>query len=357
MLDFILKVSGQQFDGWESAQIVKTMNSLSGSFSLQFTDSWEINNANWFIAPGDSVEVFIGNRQFVSGYVDALSASIDPNARTIEATGRDATADLVDCMVEGPFEFQGISFEQLAKRVCEPFGIDVFRKTGVGTLIDSGVNVGSTVFDLLDQEARKQGFLLNTDGLGRLVIDVVSTQRIDTEIKEGVNVKTASVGIDHSDRYSRYTVKAQKSGSDIDFGVQTSEIQAQATDRGIKRYRPFVGVANLQSNPSQATQLVRWESASRAANSEVISVTVPSWTQGDSAGRKSPTDFWEVNRIVFADIPSLGVKGEFLISEVSFSISPSGEIAVLSLRRPDAFITKPVIEEDDDILAGLRGGG
>ena len=119
-----------------------------------------------------------------------------------------------------------------------------------------------------------------------------------------------------------------------------------AYDRGIKRYRPVLILAENSVDNDGAQKRAEFESTFRAAKASIISTVVQGWKQKDGS-------LWAPNQTVHIDARSIGVKSDMLINRVRFEQSESGRRVELELIRPDAFEFKTEIKEEDDPLDGL----
>lgn len=360
MLAVELKVNGKIFTGWENISVIRTIRAVSGAFRLQFTDAWEPAGGKWYIQPGDECQVVLSSQTMITGFVDLLETSLSGETRQISVVGRDKTADLVDCFYdfEG-FQFSKVSFDNLARSVAKKFGVGFQNDNPVNTIPkgNEGYNPGDTVFSTLERQARKFGRLLTTDGKGNLVITKVGTELITASLVQGVNIEAISVKYDHSNRFSSYKVLGQKPVIDDHVaGKSYHGVFGTARDQGITRNRPLVMQGEGKMTSEEAVKRAQWEAKTRAARSQQIIVTVPSWTQGDVNGVKS-TELWPVNKLIRVKAPSAAVDAELLIAEIEFSYTDNGgEQATMTLTRPDAFIPEPIVKKIKDPEDDLDDG-
>ncbi len=100
-----LSAGGQVYSGWTKVSITRSLENMAGSFDLELTYKWQGSDDKYkaFVEPikqGQPCVVKIGNDTVITGYVDDWVPSYDENQVIIAVSGRDKTADLVDCSVE-----------------------------------------------------------------------------------------------------------------------------------------------------------------------------------------------------------------------------------------------------------------
>lgn len=339
MPDLRLVVNGRGYGGWKTVQVVRSIETMSGSFSLGVNDRWDGQTDDpWPIAEEDACRVEIDGVPVIDGYVDRRSISLSATDRSLSYAGRDRCAALVDCSAElDKWTFRNVSALDVARKVAEPFGIAVSAQAGLALpklpskLV---VSPGEDAFGVIDRAARMAGVLAVTDGAGGVLLTRAGTTRA-ASLVQGDNVLVAAVEYDASDRFSRYVVATQTGGTDAASGGAT-RILASASDAGIRRtdrvllIRPESGVT-----ADYARKRADWEARVRAAKAESVTIVVVGWLQPGGG-------LWPVNALCRVATPSIGVDGDMLISQVEFSISDTGgETTQIRLVRPDAFTPEP----------------
>jgi prophage tail gpP-like protein len=344
-----LIVGGQNYDGWTEAVICRDLKAFAGGFRIQITDNVSGTGRSLFIKIGDKCVLKINGQTVVTGWIEECQSRYDANSHAIEIAGRDKTCDLVDCsVVYKTHEILNSNLLQIAKKLCEPFSITVKAETDVGEPFKNfSIQPGETVFEALTRGANHRGVLFNTDGEGNLVIIKPGTGKAVTALKEGENVKEASVAIDTKERFSQYIIKGQVTATDENYAANASQIEGQATDPGITRYRPMVIVAEKQATTAEAKKRAQWEAAHRAAESTKITIVVQGFGQINEA------PLWKLNDLVSVDLPLLGINQELLIGELEFRLDgDGGSQTTLTCQRADAYVPQPTVDKAGDPTAG-----
>lgn len=330
-----LKVDGKLFGGWQQVRIERGIEQIAGGFELTVTDRWNTADGQqaFELQPGQACEVLVHDEVVITGYIDSVNRSYDKSAHQISVSGRDKTADLVDCSaVYKTGQWSNKKLEQIAADLVAPFGI------GVKTAVDTGspipvmaIQEGETVFELLERAARMKAVLLVSDGKGNLVITRAGTARAAGDLFEGGNILSADGEFNWKDRYSDYIIKGQRKGDDDSYGETVAHQKASVKDGGITRYRPLVVMAEDQDGNTTLAQRAEWERNVRAGRGSRATITVQGWKAHDM--------LWQPNTITHLKSPLLSADTDLLIASVSYSLSDSGTTASLQLVNPAAFDT------------------
>ncbi|MDX1603767.1 MAG: hypothetical protein R3209_11905, partial [Salinimicrobium sediminis] len=258
-----VSIGGAKFEGWTSFDITRSIESLTGSFSMSVTDEQERkNNLSWPLQTQKAVIIKVDDIPLINGYIDEVSPSISPEEHSITISGRDRTCDLIDCsadLVARKFSFNKTNILQLASALCEPFGIVVKVSPGTDTskVFKLSVNTGESVFELLDRKAKESGILLTTDTSGALVLSNSQRDVSYTSLELGVNIKSGDSSFNYENRFSAYRVIGQSKESK-DWKANLN-IKGTSSDEGVLRYRPLLIQASGETNSTRAQTLANWE--------------------------------------------------------------------------------------------------
>ena len=355
-----LEVDGKLYKGWKSVTLTRSLEALCGSFRLEITDPLDLQGkrSKFPVAEGAACRIRLGSDLYLSGFVDALEASIGRDEHSVTVEGRDKAQDLVDCSpVDLPLEFFDVSIFELAVELATPFGLGVVLQDGA----DEGdpferfsLQVGETAHEALERACRLRGFLATSNPVGSIVLTRAGSERAFGEIVQGGPLLlSASLRLDVSQRFARYVARGQAPGSDLKNGAEAAEAIAEALDPFPRKARTFSLVVEGNVDDEQAKLRVDWEANVRAARGQALSVRLRGWREIDGG------PLWAPNRIVSVSIPSLRVSGEWLVATVVLSRTLSaGTTAELGLVRADAYLPEPPRPEFDvDFGEDLEEGG
>jgi len=332
MIDVTLQVGGTVYRGWKTIEVSIGMEQISGSFKLTVSDRWHGQDQAWPIMRGDACRIAIGGKTVVTGYVDEANPSYDRQSHGLEVTGRDKTADLVDCSaIYKTGQWNGATLFRIATDLCRPFGIPVRAEVDAGKPFSKfALQEGETAFEALDRAARQRGVLALSNGEGGLVLTRAAIARIATALVKGKNIEAASGTFSLKERYSRYIIKGQAPGGD-DFSEPAHHAQLRATseDDSVTRYRPLIVYAEQGDGSTYAERAV-WERNVRAGRSSRVQYTVTGWEYGPGA-------IWIPNRMVRVQDGYIGIDAELLIARCTYLLDEGGSRTCLELCRREAF--------------------
>ncbi len=344
MADVTLHVNGRAFGGWKSARVTRGIEAISGSFELDVSDRWGGQREPWPILEEDECALALDGVPVITGFVDRRSLSYGASEHSLSVTGRDRTGALVDCSAElKQWEFRNVPLLTLAKRLAEPFGVAVSLQPGLklsASIAKISVDPGDTAHDAIERACRMVGLLPMADGVGGLVLARAGATRATTALIEGENIKTAAADYDGSGRFRRYVASGQHAGSDNLSGAAAARVRAEAQDVNVRRVSRVL-VIRPEGNATQAyaRQRAEWEATVRAARAASVRVTVQGWQQGDGS-------LWPINALVPVSSPRLGLKGDMLITQATYSLDENGgTTTTLQLKRPDAFLPEPAVPQ------------
>lgn len=345
--DVQLYVDGKVYGGWESVSIKRSMSSLSGSFTIAFTDRWHGQKTRWVIPAGASCRVAVAGKTVITGYVDSVQSSHSATSRSLSVSGRDVTGDLVDCSAEVS-TFIKLPFIDVAKKLCAPYGVSVVDEVGTDFVIDRFVvQIGESVFQTLERAAKLSGVLLTTDGTGVLIITRAGIGgRTDDDLVTGQNILTASLSNDASQLFSEITIKSQTTaGGQSKYDLVASQPASTVTRTvassgvdGVDRHRPLILISESQATAERCRQRAQWEAGHRQALARKLSVTVQDWSQSTGA-------LWSPNRLVHVKDAWLRIDEDWLIESVTYQLSSSGSTTKIDLVGPGSFDVLPEIPE------------
>lgn len=337
-----LKVNGSEFAGFQTGRITRGIETVAGSFELSVSDRWNGQEKPWPILEGDECEVSVDGTTVITGFVDRRSSSYSATEHSLTVSGRDKTGDLVDCSaLLDKWEFRNLSVQTFATRVCAPFGIDVVLQGSLGSapvrsISKLSIDPGESAFEAIEKACRATGLLAVSDGAGRLLLTRAGTGRCKTVLVERKNILAATADFDVSTRFNVYLVMGQHHGTDEFSGASAASIKASAEDANIRGARTLIVRAEGSLNGEQAKTRAQWEAKVRAGRGDGVTVTVQGWTQADGT-------LWPVNKLVGIEAPFLGINGQLLITQATYTIGDDGTLTQLTLRRPDAYTPEPVV--------------
>lgn len=330
--EITLTIAGQVFGGWTSVEVSRRLDALAGSFNMEMTERWPGHPDKWQITAGSPCSVAVGKDKVFTGYVDEVDPSYDAGRHQVRVTGREKTADLIDCSaIHKPGSWKNRRIEQIAAELASPFGIATKAVTATGAPFPAfALQQGETVFEAIDRMAKQRGLLPVTNEDGDLEFRRPGQTKASYRLVEGDNIEGGSFRNDAKARFSDYIIKGHGVGADFLSGTKASRPSASAKDPGMPRYRPLLIVHNVGATTASLTDRAKWEATTRAAKGQEATLKVVGWRSRDGA-------LYRFDQLVTASAPTLGVEGELLVSGVKYSLDSRGGVTDLTLVRKEAF--------------------
>jgi len=349
-----LNIGGIAWKGWEEVALTRAVDAVSGSFEVSLADRWGDDAQALPIAASMPVSiqtVASGSPsaqpdELIRGYIDTVKPSFGATDHKISISGRDASADLVDCAaVHKPGEWKGLSCSRLAEILAAPFGVGVRCLGNEGAAIPvHKIEPGETAWECLERALRQRELLAMPDAKGGILLVSIGAGRATTALIQGQNILSASADYDAKGRFSEYRVLAQNKGSDTESGQSVAAVRGISRDETVGRYRPKVITGEAPKNPATAQRRADWENSVCAGRSSSVEVTVQGWRQADGS-------LWPLNAMCRVTIPYLFIDQDLMIGKVTHKLGSGGTTTSLTLRSPLAYA-----QEFEKHLKADKGG-
>ena len=326
-------VAGQTYEGWLSSEVERSIEAVSGTFSIPVA-----------LTPGsppaiqrqDEVQVRIGSQIVMTGYVLAAAPFYRRGDCGMRITGRDRTGDLVHCSaIHQGGQWRSAKLDRIVKDLVAPYGISVVVDADLGEpIVDFKLSHGETVLDAVSRAARLRGVLVTRDDSGRLALTKAGTKLFKGAIVRGLNViSMEDIGSDER-RHSAYIAYGQ-CNTVADFDA-ARDLKARSTDAEVKRYLPLIINADGNTTQAELQRLVDHTARVRRGHSMGFRYVVEGWTfEGDP---------WPINQRVAIYDDVAGLDGaEWLICSVKQTCDlKEGDVTELLVRPVEAYDTTPL---------------
>lgn len=352
MADVRLTVNGTDFAGWKKVRIERAVDTISGVFGLEVSDRWSAADAPWDIKPGSECILSVDGVPVLTGFVDVVRAAFDATTRSLQLSGRDKAADMVDSSaLNEPDSWTEVTIGKLAEVLAAPFGITVVDESGdAETFRLAKIQPGETAFDILERYSRQRGVLAISDGNGRIVLTKPGQRRADVALEQGKNILRATGTADYSQRFAEYLVAGQTAGTDSLFGTEAAQVEGRARDAEIRGARRLLITAPNSADAANLQAVAAWEAIVRAARGSPLTITVQDWYQTPGGRLWQPGEIVQVR----SSWLQLNDSADFLVNAVRLSKSDGeGTIAELDLLRPDAYKPDPSVKAQATTWGGF----
>jgi prophage tail gpP-like protein len=332
--EFVLRLGGQPYTGWEEISVTRDLTRMSGEFSLRLSRVTSDGLAPQ-VEPGRAAAVEIDGLPILKGWIDVKAVAYDKQSVSLTVTGRDRVADLIDCAatVSGPYEYRNLPLDRVIAAICQRYNISVHNQAGaLPNVARLAIQPGETAFDFIERACRSAGILPVSDGIGGLVLVKPASARSEGALVFGGNILSGDVSVDATERHSLYVVKGQAEAVDADQADAAPMAGAvgRVTDTEVTRYRPKVLVGENQGYSGSLTDRALWERKADRARGMRASYTVQGWYAAAGA-------LWRPNTIVKVTDPIAAIERDMLITSVNYTRGSQGTFTRLELALPEAF--------------------
>lgn len=326
-------VRGTRFYDWES---VFVQHRWTEAFPLfRFTAAERDRPATLWeklqFAPGDECAIYLGGILAISGVILLRQASYDANAHGVMLQGVGMTWYATrGSILDEKGNFDGQTFEQVARKVIAPFGVGV--KT-IGTLNAEPfkklqVEPGENLWNFLERIARPKGIVMGSDHLGNLLLIDNHSSPVSAELVEGDNILKCQATISKEAMFSDYVVRGQTPADDSQHGRQASEQEARIKGSA-KRYSPILTPAeqpvwNIGELQDRAKNEAVWHEGTEIR----ASITVQGWMMPGGG-------LWRAGDLIAVQSPMAMLNMGLKIETATFTQdNNSGTLTTLELVAP-----------------------
>jgi prophage tail gpP-like protein len=384
-----LELGGKRFINWKSFTVSRNINNFCGSFNatLKITTEEYAQLIYDELSTDKPAKIFIGEDQIFEGWAFSRSRGITSEETNVSISGRDLTADLVDCTLELPnYELNNVTIKSVCDMICSKFGVyssvtlnekQVFQRVAIDET-ESG-------FSVIDRMCKSRSLIPTTNRFGDLVIRDLSVETVVESIDSlvyGDNILEISETVELSERYSSIKIigKAIEKSEDEDKNI--SEILSwgkrkskkknsekikdpnfKIADNEIKRYR-HISISNENIHRSDSLRKkALWERRTRRGKTFGYTIKVRGFHQRGIATRNP---LWDIFNKVYLRVQPWKIDGVYIIDGIKYSYDDSGKFTELHVVPVDTYATevpddvpdssflKPKEKKSNDILKILK---
>jgi prophage tail gpP-like protein len=315
-MSIALVVNNNRYEGWMSGEIMSSIMTLSDSFILSGVNIFKKHE----IKVGDECSLELGGEVAITGHIDKIEIDLLNN---ITISGRDKTADLIDCNVSSNATFINQSIASIIKKLAAPFNVTV---SGAAPTVISQfvVNQDEAIVDAISRLVSSNGLIITSDNAGNMVIrkyaDFIKTS---ATLIEGVNLDVEKTGVifDDSQRFSDIKTIGQNYN---DFDLSAS---AKGTS---KRNRPKNYIIS---------------GSARASECNASAARIKGFTEGSVCtlhATITTLDYYSAGHIFGVKIPSFGLAGSMIIESSFVSFTGDSANVSFNLVSPEKYGGEPM---------------
>lgn len=352
-----LLVGGKAQDQWESYEVDSDLLTPADAWRLRLglpLDESGTANLPAEVRAGAETQLRIGGDLVMTGRIDDVRVRVDKRAHSLEITGRDGAATLLDCsapLVGG----RKLSLDEIIIRVVRPLGVTRVRMAmaqGVARQREKvTVEPGDTAWDTLAHVAEANGVWPWMDPDGTLVIGgpdysdetnpPVATLCLAAR-KAGEKGVTNVAGMERresvAERYSIVTVLGQTHGTEATEGKRGLKSSALDPDLDAVWSRRKI----ITDYEADSVAVCRSRAQKLLADSRLRGFELRVEVQGhriNAPGMPGHGKLWTPGQRVQVIAPAVGCIGTYFLMARTFVLSRSeGTMTRLSLREDKVWI-------------------
>ena len=209
--DLGLVGAGKKFTGFTGYTLVRAVQGVDGfSFSSPWDSSRPELRAAFTPFAYPVFDVYFDDDLVFKGRALPPSLEIGPSSKDITVQGYPLCGVLLDsCLPPSlhPAEYNGLGLEQIARTVCEPFGVEVSVEGDAGAAFSKvDAQVSDKAWDFLNKLAQQRGMYMTNKPDGSLLIYRPEEEAVSVSFKEGeVPFISCSASFNGQGMYSHIT--------------------------------------------------------------------------------------------------------------------------------------------------------
>jgi len=252
----VVEIDGTQYYEWETVAVrLAIFEKPANTFRFTCSEA-SPPGQDWAamrIIPGQKCTIFLDGYVAITGEVVTRQVYYDANQHTVEIQGQGLAGRLAEAnVVSQTHEWNKITFNQLARVICSPFGIGCVGSAVKDKVFDRiSANPSETYWELLERHARATATPMGETTTGQLALN---PQGGGASAIEGSNIligrevihslKAVGEGMEGGD----FTTTGQRPGTDDSWGAEANQVHAEAppitSDFG-KGFLPKVGMHEI----------------------------------------------------------------------------------------------------------------
>ncbi len=300
---------GQAWAAFEEFDVEAAANEAARSFKLQIAAAVGGTPTSWVFSAGTLVTVSSNGDPLAVGYVDRYQPQLKSHTHAlIHVSGRSKAQDIIDCSALHPTgNFQNQTVLQIAQAL-DQFGVGFTTDQVMQPIPFYQLTPGESVFRCVEKLCRQQGLILagQPDGSVKITRCGTITQ---SPLIEGYNCKGLSADHNWAGRHSQVITRGQRP---IGSGAANLQIQQQALDPSVTRFRPLIVHIDEDTDNGRALARAQWQLAREAGHALKAEVTVQGFH--DDSGL-----LWTPGNLTFVDSDFLAIEQVMAIEKVKYT--------------------------------------
>ena len=330
--DVSILIDGARWESWDTLEIKRSLTSMGTvGFVSPFEPERALFRSTFQPFTYKPLELAVGDETVFTGTMPGVVPDTDPTSKTVKVTGYSSPAVLSDVVMPAsayPLEINGLSLEQVATTLLEPFGIDVQLDGDEGaTFRRVAIKPTDRVLPFLIELAKQRGLVISDTAAGALRFwkSAEAGGSPVARFREGEPpLRAVSSTFAPQQYFSEITgiAKARSGRAGSSFTVQNPRLEV---------LRP--GAVELDDTDDADVPTATEARLGRMfGNALAVSIGLPTW-------RTSAGELWTPNTAILLEAPGAMIyrQTEFLIRTVALQQDGKSQVAELGLVLPGAF--------------------
>lgn len=326
-----ITVDDRRWRAWSGLEITRTIDKLSTvSFEAPFEPERDAFRETFRPFSFKPLELHVGEELLFTGTLVDVRPSVDPDKKTVEASGYARPGALLDCNAPAsawPLELNGLKLGRIAETLLEPFGIDVQVDADEGAAFRRvALRPNEKIHSFLGKLARQRGLIMADTPEGALrFYRSTATGSPVVRLREGEPPLTSvEPSFNPQAYFSEITGRAQARA-----GAAGSGHTVQNEHLGVLRPHAFTLEDTDDADAPAATEA---KLGRMFGNMVTLRAEVPTWRDPDAT-------LWKPDTTVMLEAPGAMVysETEFLVRDVTLRQDAGSITAELGLVLPGAF--------------------
>lgn len=344
-----LEVNGIEYTNFISASAEIRLDSLSNQFSFQAAAT---EGQALPFKGGEACAVIVGDEKVITGFIEIVSVDYDGLSHTINISGRDKTADLLDSALDvvDDIRGEGLTLKGLIEIVIKSLNLDisvideVSPKPFTSSVDIAAPEPGDNAFEFIEKYSTKRQVLLTSNADGDIVITKNSGIHAAGAVQhiigaEDNNVMSSSFSYDTTGRFNKYKMVSDLAiiplNTSGEHDAKSITDQSGASfDNDIRKSRVLVLRPSTSFPSDDCTERTKWEADIRKARGLIYSAAVPLFRVGGYDGA-----LWKINRLYQIRDDFLAKNETMLCNSVTFSLNEDGRNTSLGFVGEKAYTT------------------
>ena len=321
----VLRIQGARFRYWNDLKITRSIDQMD---MIEFSVPWDAQSKTLrdFFAPFSYKETTIelGSQILFTGTIVSV-VTVLTNKKTLSVSAYSKPGVLNDCTPSAssfPLEFNGLGLGEIAKSICEPFGLSVDVQGDAGAVFDQvSCESGKKALSFLIELAKQRNMLVSSSSDGKLTF----LKAIETGNAVANLVQGQSPLVSVTPQFSEQEYYSSITGIDsVSIGALGSQF-TMANDRVQGTLRPLTFTVSDADDVTVQTA-VENKIGRMFGNAVQYAVNVSTWR--DSSG-----NLWQPNTMIHVEAADAMIYNQykFVIRSINFAKNSKKETATLNL--------------------------